>query len=83
VTAWRIVGRVLYWIAVFAVSLAFVFVLLRFFEARDDPQLKQPTSALSAAEHRPIASPERSTVTPDAWERSPRRSSISGERTVR
>jgi hypothetical protein len=43
-----VLARAVYWIAVLAVSLALVFLLLRFFEARDDPELEQPAAALTA-----------------------------------
>ena len=49
-------ARAVYWIAVLAVSLALVFLLLRFFEARDEPGLEQPAAALTAVgpnHHRP------------------------------
>lgn len=55
-TAWTFLGRVLYWTAVLAVSLALVFLFLRFFEPRDDPQLEQPAAALTAAEQSPTTS---------------------------
>lgn len=42
-------ARAVYWIAVLAVSLALVFLLLRFLEARDEPELEQPAAALTAA----------------------------------
>ena len=44
----RFLRRVLYWAAVLAVSLVLVFLLLRFFEARDEPQLEPPPAALRA-----------------------------------
>ena len=44
----RFLRRVLYWAAVLAVSLVLVFLLLRFLEARDEPQLEPPAAALTA-----------------------------------
>jgi hypothetical protein len=35
----RILLKVLYWVAVLAVSLLLLFLLVRFFESRDDSQL--------------------------------------------
>ena len=35
----RIVGKIVYWIAVLAISLVLLILLVRFFEARDESQL--------------------------------------------
>ena len=43
-----VLAHLLYWLAVLAVSFAFVFLLLRFFEARDEPQLEQPAAVTGA-----------------------------------
>jgi ABC-type Fe3+ transport system permease subunit len=37
----RIVGRVLYWLVVLAVSLALLVALVMFFEARDESQIEE------------------------------------------
>lgn len=59
VTAWTVLGRVLYWIAVLAVSLGLVILLVLFFEARDDPELEQPAATLTAPAQKPISTLER------------------------
>lgn len=56
-TTWNVLARFLYWLAVLAVSLALVFLLLRFFEERDEPQLEQPAAAVTG--ERPAAVPSR------------------------
>jgi len=45
------VGKVLYWVAVVAISLALVVALIIFFESRDDSSLDGETSTPSAARH--------------------------------
>lgn len=53
-TGRRFLRRLLYWAAVVAVSLAVVFLLLRVFEARDEPQLEPPPAAtLNGAQPQP------------------------------
>ena len=52
-TVWTVLARLLYWTAVLAVSLALVFLLLRFLEARDASQLEQPAATVTG---QPIAS---------------------------
>lgn len=49
-TLWTVLARLLYWVAVLAISLALVFLLLRFFEARDEPQLEQPAAAVTVGQ---------------------------------
>ena len=61
---WALLARMLYWIAVLAVSLALVFLLLRFLEARDEPSLDGPR-ARDPLERRasPRSRPGRTAVT--------------------
>ena len=37
----RILGRILYWLAVIAISVALLIVLVMFFESRDDSRLEE------------------------------------------
>lgn len=42
-----VLARLLYWVAVLAVSLVLVFLLLTFLEARDEPQVEQPGATVT------------------------------------
>jgi hypothetical protein len=47
----RVLGKIIYWLAVLAVSLVLLVLLVRFFESRDDSELegaRVPTPALTA-----------------------------------
>jgi hypothetical protein len=37
----RVLGKILYWVAVLAISVALLIVLVLFFESRDSSQLQQ------------------------------------------
>jgi hypothetical protein len=39
VSALRIVGRIVYWLVVIAISLALLVLLVRFFESRDESEV--------------------------------------------
>ena len=47
----RILGRIIYWLAVLAISVALLIALVMFFESRDDSSLEEGRRALESGSH--------------------------------
>jgi hypothetical protein len=50
--ALRVLGRVVYWLAVFVISLAILYALIRYLESRDNSQVGNHSSGATTQQHK-------------------------------